>query len=702
MAQSTTNNDGLIAGLNGSFWGRLLRNSDMMLAIGVLVAIAMIVIPLPSFLLDFFMAMSILSALMIVVVSVFIHRALDFSVFPSVLLMTTVFRIALNVSSTRLILSQGANFNGQVVRAFSDFVVGGEIVVGVIVFVIITAAQFIIITKGATRVSEVGARFKLDAMPGKQMAIDAELSNGMISQEEAIFKRRAIEDEADFFGNMDGASKFVSGDVRFGLLLTIINIVGGLVVGIAIRNEGFQDSLQNYVALAVGDGLVSSIPSLLISVSAGVIVTRSQTETGLGTQFAEQLILNPRSLYVTAGFFGLLGVIPGFPNFLFFLIAGFTAFMGWNVSRMQSNKRLKDDKQVEEEVKADEDNYTPEKMTRYVQVDPLEIELGYALIPLVDKEKGGDLLERIKKLRMQVVMELGLVVPNVRLTDNMQLEADEYQIKINGDSVGGASIKMQQLLAMNTNMSAVELDGMKTIEPVFGLPAYWVDEDKKDEAERNGYTVVDGPTIVATHLTEVVKHNARDLLNRNQVKNILDSVRERNSALMEEVSKAQIKTGDIQKVLQELLAEGISIRNIDTILEKITDLGSGVHVELVTEEVRERLKRSISQNYADDKKVLNTMVFDSQLEAELTRLVGESQGVYYLNLTPELLQSLVERLEKAVGEMREGGFQELLLTDNNLRRPLRRLLAGQFPALNVMAHREVAENYKINVVTSIE
>jgi len=686
--------------LNGTPVSKMLRNSDVMLIAAVLIGIMMIVIPLPMVLLDFFMLINIMISIIIIITVIYTKSVLDFSVFPTLLLFTTMFRLAVNISSTRLILTLGPAFDGKVVRAFADFVVGGNYVIGLIVFIIITAVQFIVITKGASRISEVAARFTLDMIPGKQMSIDADLTAGIISEQEAIERRRRIEDEAAFFGNMDGATKFVTGDVKAGLLITIINIIGGFIVGMVIHKQPAGEAIQGYLMLSVGDGLVAQIPSLLISVATGIIVTRSISKNNLGHEFSSQLLSNPKSLYISGIFVLLLALFPGFPKIVFFMTAGILFFLGYSIRRLQQNAEIRIEQETGKEQLKEDDKFTPEKMVEQVKVDPIEIEIGYALIPLVDPKSGGDLLERIKRLRSTLAGELGLIVPNVRIRDNMQLSPDEYVINIHGDNVGGAHIKSGRLLAMNTSKSKVKLEAEETREPVFGLPAYWIGVEQKEDADKKGYTVVDGSTVVATHLTELIKLNARDILGRKEVRELVNSVKKRNETLVAEIEKAGVKTGDIQKILQELLSEGISIRNIDRILEIVCDYPN-YHYEQISENIRIAFRRQLSAKFADQTKALNAVVLTPQLENELEKYITEVQGVYVLNLSPENAKQLVQSLDAKLSVLREKQYGELLIVRPALRKALYKMLHSYIPSLAVLSEAEVAENYTINVTATL-
>ena len=660
----------------------------------------MMIVPLPVLLLDFFQIVNIVVSLIIAITVINSKSALEFSIFPTVLLFATLFRLAINVSSTRMILTEGINFNGKVIKAFAEFVIGGNIVVGAIVFIIIIAVLFMVITKGATRVSEVSARFQLDAMPQKQLAIDTELSQGLIDEKQAMVKRKAVQEEATFYGNMDGASKFVSGDVRVGLVITVVNIIGGLIVGMAMRGEDVMSALESYTKLSIGDGLVSQIPSLLISTAAGIIVTKSTSDVDLGTDVKKQIFANPAPMFVSASFILFLSFfLPRTTWVIFWIASGSLFYLGYYINSTQREEKIKDELKHEKEDIEKEDTTSPEKMVDLVQVDPLEIELGYSLIPLVDKNVGGDLLDRIKKSRRQIVMEFGLIVPQVRITDNMQLEPEEYVIKLNGDKIGGSFLRMDSLLALNTGDGLEELEGEKTTEPVFDLPAYWISENGKEKAERQGYIVFDAPTIVATHLTELIKRHGADLMGRKEVRNILNSVQKRNPVIIEELNKAKIETGVIQKTLQGLLKESISIRNIETILEIICDrAGTYADLDQLVEWVRSRLQRQISARFASKNKTLHVMILDPALEKELIGLVSENNSI---PLEPNALSNLIGRVGDKIHSISGKGYSPVLITDSAIRRSIYNILSRTYPNLAVIAYNEVAEGYKLDVLKTV-
>ncbi|HQL83196.1 MAG TPA: flagellar biosynthesis protein FlhA, partial [Spirochaetota bacterium] len=491
-----------------------MQKSDILMGIGVVSVVVMLIIPLPTFLLDFLLAISIMSGLLILMIVMFIGRTFDFSIFPSLLLITTVFRLALNVSSTRLILLQGAAFDGKIIRAFGEFVVGGNYVVGFIIFIILVAVQFIVITKGATRTAEVAARFTLDAMPGKQMSIDSDLSNGLITEDEARKRREEIRKEADFYGAMDGASKFVQGDVKVAIVITFINIIGGFIIGMVMRGESFDVAIKTYTLLTIGEGLVAQVPSLLITTATGIIVTRAVSQENMGKDMANQLGSQPRALLITAATLGVAIIIPGFPKIALLILSLGLGALGYVLIQSQGEERQKVEKKEKEAALKE---HKPEEVTQLVQVDPLEVEIGYNLIPLVDPEQGGTLLERITNIRRRSALDMGLIVPPIRIRDNMELAPEAYSILIKGVDVGRGSLQVDKLMAMDSGEVTEKIDGQEFTEPVFGLKAIWIKTDARDLAESRGYTVVDCPTIIATHLTEIIKRHADEILGRQEV-----------------------------------------------------------------------------------------------------------------------------------------------------------------------------------------
>ncbi len=676
------------------------QRTDILIAIGVIAVVLMLIIPIPAMLLDFLIAISFSLGLITLITVMYMRKAVDLSVFPSLLLISTVYRLAVNVSSTRLILLKGPDFQGRIIRAFGEFVVGGNYVVGAIIFLILIAVQFIVITKGATRVSEVAARFTLDAMPGKQMAIDADLSAGLITEEEAIQKRLEIQREADFYGAMDGASKFVQGDVKVGLLITIINIIGGLIIGITMRHETLKSAVSTYTMLTIGDGLVSQIPSLMMSTATGIIVTRAVSMDDLGTELTSQLLTQPRTLWIGSAFLMFLAILPGFPKIPLIVLGGILAAFAIYLKRGMAIQ--KEEREVEEKKEEEAASKGPESVLGLLQIDPIALEIGYNLIPLVDPEQGGDLLERVTMIRRQSAIELGLIFPPIRIRDNMKLDPSTYSIKIKGVEVGRGTIRMGKYLAMNPGTVTEEIEGERTTEPAFGLPALWIDEENRQKAERLGYTVVDAPSVIATHLTEVIKKYAAEVLGRQDVKALLDSLSKDYPAVVEEVNKSGATIGDVQKVLKGLLREGISIRDLVTIMETIADYFPTVkdHDELV-ELVRQALARQICQQYADENKRLPVITVSKEVEEEIKNAIVETERGKQFAMEPRSQRRLIERIKEEVKKIREKGLKPVFLTSPEIRSIFSRIVMSIVPNAAVLSSFEVVPDIQLEAVGNI-
>ncbi len=648
------------------------RYSDILFAFILVTVVVMFIIPLPTIVLDIFITCNIAFALTVLLVSIYTGEPLEFSVFPSLLLFATLFRLALNVSTTRLILGQADA--GRMIFAFGDFVVGGNYVVGFIIFLILVVIQFIVITKGAERVAEVAARFTLDAMPGKQMSIDADLNSGLINEEEARTERKKIRQEADFYGAMDGASKFVKGDAIAGIVITLINIVAGLVIGVIQQGMALEEALQTYALLTVGDGLVSQIPALLIATSTGMVVTRAAGEANLGQDLSRQMLSQPKALLVVASILFLLGLSRGLPTFPLFILS---AVIGGMYFIFKAEK----DKEEELEEEAEEELEPPSRPTlqkedykELIRVDPVEMEFGYNLLPLVLPEQGGDFLERITLIRKQVATELGMIIPPVRVLDNMQIDPNTYSIKLKGMEVARFQIVPNHFLAMDSGNVEQEMKGVKVAEPAFGLPALWIPEDKQEEAEIAGYTVVDPPSIMSTHLTEVLKEHAAELLGRREVKEIMETLKEDYSAVVNELIPDQMTLGEIQKVLQFLLEEEVSIRDQVTILETLADwAGQTKDPVVLTEYVRQALQRHISSKYQENE-VMQALTLTPQLEADLGESLQQSENGSFLNLDPGKARQILDAVIGKFNEARTQGKQPVILTNPILRFHLKRLL----------------------------
>ena len=677
------------------------QRSDIFVAAGVVAVVMMMIIPLPTVILDVLMAFNLVLSLLIILIVLYTKQALDFSVFPTILLVSTVFGLALNVSSTRLILSQGSEFGGRIVRAFSGFVVGAAglqgMVIGFIIFVIIIAVQFIVITKGSTRVAEVAARFTLDALPGKQMAIEAEYNSGAITEEEATKKKNDLQRQVDFYGAMDGSSKFVSGNVKVGILITLINIIGGMVVGMTIHGEPLDVALNSYISLAIGDGLVTQFPTLLISTATGIIVTRAVSDGTFGNDVTGQFSQQARVYWIGALFLLVLGFLPGFPWYVLIPMAGLTGFLAWRLSRKQVAA------EAAEKVAVDEAKAQPAQadMSPVVPLDPLSLELGYGLIPLVDKDQGAELLDRITRIRREKALDLGLVVPRIRIIDNMRLEPSEYCVKIKGVEVGRGTIRIGHYLAINPGGEKEELPGEKTVDPAFGLPALWITEEYREQAERAGYTVVDSPSIIATHLTHIIERHASEILGRQETQSILDTLKTDYPAVVEEVGKV-LSIGEIQKVLQGLLLEQTSIRNMVSILETLADYGAvSKDVGFLIEKCRQTLGRQICLQYADEEKSLRVLTIQPELEQSLIESRLETSSGIIAALEPAEQRQWIETLSNAVREVQEQGEYPVILCSEAARPLVKSSTAREMPDLAVLSVPEIVPDMKIEAIGEI-
>ncbi|HOF12709.1 MAG TPA: flagellar biosynthesis protein FlhA [Spirochaetota bacterium] len=675
-----------------------MQKSDMLLGIGVIAVVTMLVIPLPTFLLDLLLAISLMLGILILLVVMYVPRSFDFSVFPALLLITTVYRLALNVSSTRLILLQGAAFDGKIIRTFGDFVVGGNYVIGFIVFIILTAVQFIVITKGATRTAEVAARFTLDAMPAKLMSIDSDLSNGIINEEEALHRRREVRKEADFYGAMDGASKFVQGDVKVGILITIINIIGGFIIGMVMRGESFNVAIHTYTLLSIGDGLVAQIPSLMVTTATGVIVTRAVSEESLGKDLSTQLGSQPRALMITAAALGLSAIIPGFPKITLILLAAGLGALGYLMKQTEEEKMQKTKiEQKEAALKT----HKPESVIPLIQVDALEVEIGYSLIPLADPDQGGTLLDRITNIRRRSALEMGLIVPPIRIRDNMELPPQDYSILIKGVEVGHGSLQVGKLMAMDPGTVEEKIEGVEFTEPVFNLRAIWIDPDNRDVAERRGYTVVDCPTIIATHLTEIIRRHADEILGRQEVQQLIDTIKNDYPAVVNElIGEKKLSIGEIQKVLQNLLRERVSIRNMVTILETLASYSDYTKdIGLLTEYVRVALARQLCREYADKNNTLSVITVDPEIETIIRSSIHEDpvEG-RIISLDPDTHREVLDSLFDSYSRARSAGYAPVFLVSPHIRSVLFTLLEREVPDPVVLSYNEIVPEIRVNVI----
>lgn len=675
---------------------KISQYSDIYVVIAVILIVIMMIIPIPTFFLDILFACNISLALLVLLITMNVKEALDIAVFPSLLLLLTLFRLALNISSTRLILLQGNA--GKIVSAFGSFVAGGNIVVGFVIFFILVVIQFVVITKGAERVAEVAARFTLDAMPGKQMSIDADLNAGLMSETEARQKRAAIQTEADFYGSMDGASKFVKGDAIAGIIITVINMIGGLAVGMLQRGYDLKFALNHYTLLTIGDGLVSQIPALLISTATGIIVTRAASEENLGYDLTKQLFNSPKVLIVSGGVLLIFAVIPGLPFIPFFILSALFSGLGfvlWNAQKDSDSKAIIEHRKAEmEEIKR------PESILSLLQIDQIELEIGYSLIPLVDTEQGGDMLERVSMIRRQCALELGMIVPIIRIRDNLQLAPNNYVIKIKGVPVGAGELMINQYLAMDSGQVTQKINGVSTKEPAFGLDAMWINEQDRERAELAGYTVVDSPSILATHLTEIIKAHAHELLGRQEVQTLLNGLRDDYSAVIDELIPNLMNTGEIQKVLQNLLREQVSIRNLLTILETLADAAPiGKDIDYLTETVREALARQICHQYLEND-YISCLTLDQRWEETIASGMEQTERGTLISLEPRLLQNLFVEIQSAL--QNNALVYPIVLVSPSIRMALKRLTERIIPNLIILSFNEIVTDVQVKTVGMVK
>jgi flagellar biosynthesis protein FlhA len=672
------------------FLKRASRHSDLVAAGAVVLVVAMLVIPLPPFLLDLAIALNISAALMIVVATLYVPRALDFSSFPSLLLLTTLFRLAINVSVTRLILLHGDA--GHVVTAFGNFVVGGNVVVGLVIFLILIVIQFVVITNGAGRVAEVGARFTLDAMPGKQMAIDADLNTGQITDAEARKRRSEIAREADFYGAMDGASKFVKGDAMAGILITMINLLGGIVIGVLQQGLPFTEAGQKFSLLSVGDGLCAQIPALLISVATGIIVTRSASEQDLGSDVAGQILDQRKAPMVAGAVICAFAIVPGLPKLPFLIIGGLFFAVGWSL-RNQPTRTEREAAQAAEQAQlpAGADQATPrDAALDALALDPLELAIGFGLVPLVDGNSGGTLLARVGTIRRQIASELGMVIPPVRIRDDVSLDSHEYVMRVRGTEVARGGVMAGHQLAMDPGDAVGQLAGIPTTEPAFGLPAVWVADAARAEAEALGWTVVDAESVVVTHLTETIRAHAAELLTRQETRHLLDQLKEVNAAVVDEVVPDVLSLGEIQRVLQSLLREGVSIRDLGAVVEAIGDKARLTRdPAMLAEYARQALGRTIVAPYLDAEGTLRAIALDPQTEQEVAEALVQTADGEFLAMDPMRAHGLVDSCAEQVDQALARGGRPVLLCSARVRRHLRRLCEQRLPQLAVCSYNEI-------------
>ena len=672
-----------------------MKKADVGVAAYIVAAFVMLIVPVPSWLLDVLLACNIAIAFTILFTTMFSKEVLDMSFFPTILLFTTIFRIALNVSSTRLILTTGDP--GQVVATFGSFVGGGDLIVGAIVFLILLIVQFMVINKGSERVAEVTARFTLDAMPGKQMAIDADLNTGAINDAEAKRRRDKIQEEASFFGSMDGAVKYVKGDATAGLIITAINVIGGIAMGVLRQNMDITVALNKYVILTIGDGLVSQIPSLLISLSTGILVTKGSKDADFGSVLIGQLFGVPRALYLVGAIITALGIITPLPTVVFLGLGLIFVVTGRVIAGTIETAQIENE--VDTEEAAAEEIRQPENVNSLLQVDPIELEFGYGIIPLADVNQGGDLLDRVVMIRRQIALELGTVVPIIRLRDNIQLNPNQYIIKIKGIQVSEGEILFDHYMAMNPGYVEEEITGIPTFEPSFHLPAIWITEGQRERAESLGYTVVDPPSIIATHLTEIIRQHIAELLTRQDVQNLVNNLKETNPSLVDELIPKLLGLGEVQKVLQNLLKEGISIRDLLTIFETLADYAPSTRdTDILTEYVRQSLKRAISNKFFPPNETTSVVTLDPKIEQEIMASVKQTENGAYLTLDPERTKAIIKSVETEIAKLENLGKNPIIITSPIVRMYFKRLTEDYVKDLIVVSYNEVENNVELQSV----
>ncbi len=680
---------------------RFTKNTDVFIAVSILSILGIMIIPLPAIALDVALTFSLALSVMILLTSIYTKRTLDFSSFPSLLLMTTLFRLGLNIATTRLILThghEGPGAAGSVVEAFGNFVVGNNYVIGFIVFVILVVINFVVITKGSGRVAEVAARFTLDAMPGKQMAIDAELNAGAINEAEARRRRKEIEQEADFYGAMDGASKFVRGDAIAGIIITIVNIVGGLLIGVLQKDLDIATAAQYYTMLTIGDGLLAQIPALIISTAAGMIVTRSGSGENMGAEVSSQLLSNSRAIYISSGVLFALGIIPGLPTVPFFVMGMILGATGWTIEQYKKEKETDDRRKIELEAASPK----KETLSSVQMVDMLELEVGYGLIKVVDSSKSGDLLERITSIRKQFAFDLGILVPSIHIRDNLALAPGEYRFMVKGNKVGGGNLKPDMLMAMDPGNVIRKIDGFPTKEPAFGLDAIWIGAAQKDQAELAGYTVVDLPTVIATHITELVRTHAHELLGRQEASQLIENFKKSHPKVVEDLIPDQMTLGGVVRVLQNLLKEQVSVRDLLTIFETLADEATKTKdLDVLTESVRKQLARAITSKFASEAGEMTVLTLDSRLEEMISSSLLQTEQGIQLVMDPSSASKMISNIAQKIESFPEIAGQPILLTSPSIRRHLFKLISRFIPQLVVLSHSEVTSDVKVRSVAAV-
>lgn len=677
------------------------KNSDFVVAIGLLLILSMMIVPVAPVVLDLLLALTLAISVIILLVSVYTKKPLEFSTFPTVLLITTLFRLSLNVASTKNILlrggADGTAAAGEVIRSFGEFVVEGNYVVGIIVFSIFVIINFMVITKGAGRVAEVGARFTLDAMPGKQMAIDADLNAGLIDEAEARDRRKEVGEEADFYGSMDGASKFVRGDAIAGILITIINIIGGILIGVTQYDMDAGTAAETFTLLTVGDGLVSQIPALIISSAAGVIATRNASNVNLGEQLGGQFRLHPNAIYLAAGVLFVFAAIPGLPKLPFITIGGLLAYMAHRIEKSNTQDDINSKQMKTEEKKA-----TPDNLEDLLSLELVELEVGYGLVNLVDAEQNGDLLERITHIRKQFALDWGVIIPSVRIKDNLELKPGGYSVKIKGIEVTSGELMSDHLLAMDPGSVIEKMDGIETVEPVFGLPAVWISEEQRDDAQYNGYTVVDLSTVVATHLTEILKTNLYELFGRQELVRIMDNFKESYPKIISDLVPDILSLGAILKVMQNLLREGVSIRDLRTILETLSEYGTiSKDAESLTEYARQSLYRTITESIKSDQGDIPLFTLDRNIEESIAGNLVQTEQGQQLSLDPKITQTILASLNEKIEEATSMGEKMVVLCSPVIRSHFKRLTEKFIPNLIVVSHNELSPDANIRSLGTV-
>ena len=672
----------------------LKKRTDILVGFGIIGIILMIIIPLPPFLLDIMLAINIGLSVLILLMTIFSTSILELSIFPTILLVTTLFRLGLNISSTRLILGQG--YAGNVIESFGSFVVGGNYVVGIIIFLIIVIIQFVVITNGSSRVSEVSARFTLDAMPGKQMSIDADLNAGAIDEKTARKRRTELQQEAEFYGSMDGASKFVKGDAIAGIIITTINILAGIVIGVVMLDMDFMESIQTYTRLTIGDGLVSQVPALIISTSAGILVTKVNGDENFSTQLGKQLISIPKAVIMAGIVLILLGLLPGLPKLSFFTLGAGAIFIGYTLKKEEKEAEEGALYEIEAAPTAEESLENAEDVSSLLNVEPIEIEIGYGIIPLADESSGGDLLQRIVSVRRQCAIDMGIIVHPIRIRDNLQLNPNQYTIKIKGIPVTTYELMPNMLLCMNPMGMDVDLDGISTKEPTFGLDALWIEKDKAEEAELYGFTVVDPTTILVTHLLETIKSKSHELMGRQEVKAIIDATREKYSAVVEELIPDLMTLGEVQKVFQNLLKEKVSIKDRVTILETLADNARNTKdLELLTEYVRMAMSRSICLELIDENNSIVVTTLSMEIENLVANSLQRSVNGTYPAIDPETTNKIFKGIQSTIESVNFNNNRPIVLVSPKIRAPFRKLVEMVFTNLTILSLNEIPNDVQI-------